>query len=121
MDDDFSSEEEEEETDAEEPEVALDIPREAFASNIAQEAGLMGLRAVSATLAEHAGFDGTLRGDTGILFGVASDSVPCSATTGIALEVLANLAAEYLMNAGHTMRFFLDRFGHSFSAEVCII
>jgi transcriptional activator SPT7 len=32
--------------------------------------------------------------------------------------VLANLAAEYLKNAGRTMRFFCDRSGHFFSAQV---
>jgi hypothetical protein len=55
IEDAFSSDDDEkgDNDDAAHPE----IPAEAFASNIAKEAGLAGLRVVGATLAEHAGFD----------------------------------------------------------------
>jgi hypothetical protein len=37
----------------------------------------------------------------------------------VALDVLANVASEYLLNVGRTMRFLCDKYGSKMTPEVC--
>ncbi|KAK4695954.1 transcriptional activator SPT7, partial [Phenoliferia sp. Uapishka_3] len=76
------------------------IPPEAFATHAAEQAGRESLGIVSNRVLCHAGFDGA------------------SAT---AVNVLAHVAAEYIMNLGRTMRFYVDRYGSQMSTEQILL
>ncbi|KAL8283696.1 hypothetical protein RQP46_005491 [Phenoliferia psychrophenolica] len=96
------SSDEDDEDDPATPSSFLDtgIPPEAFESHAAEQAGRESLGIVSNRILSHAGFDGA------------------SATS---VNVLAHVAAEYLMNLGRTMRFYADRYGSQMSTEQILL
>ena len=42
----------------------------------------------------------------------------CTGTSKVALDVLAGVTSEYLLNVGRTLRFLCDKYSNSMTAEV---
>lgn len=64
---------------------------------------------------EHVGFQGLFL----LVFSYCSVADgPGLGTSKVALDVIAGVTSEYLMNVGRTIRYLIDKHGHSMSAEV---
>lgn len=93
------------------------IPPEAFQSHAAERAGRESLGIVSNRVLCHTGFDGAFH-FPGVMRG--ADQLPPGASA-TAVNVLAHVAAEYIMNLGRTMRFYVDRYGSQMSTEQILL
>jgi transcriptional activator SPT7 len=72
------------------------------------------MRWMSGKVLEHAGFQGMTRT---LRLATISWHV-CIGTSEIALDVLASVASEYLLNVGRTIRYLCDRYSNSMTPEV---
>lgn len=65
---------------------------------------------------EHAGFQG--RSSFSLTIEV-TQFPPFSGTSKVALDVLASVTSEYLLNVGRTIRYLSDKYANTMTAEVC--
>lgn len=70
---------------------------------------------IATTVLEHAGFEGLLAIFEFIKMNVTDWDIGASKN---AMDVLTDVAADFMMNLGQTLRFYTDKYGKSMSAEV---